>query len=120
MPQIEELIREVELHDSTISSLLVLGNGSVRLELDIDDVWNKQVPALPKGLLLHSVYEISEFKIDRLNIIGAVKVQSIKSYERDFVTHCRDASNDATLLAIEFVAGGTLHIICSGEAEFYF
>ena len=120
MKYIVDILKEVELHDSSLVSFTALGDGSVHLALDLDDVWNKQLSELPKGIAFHSVYEVSEFKIDRLNIIGSVEVKPLPSYDRTFVTDCATDSTTTTEVHIEFVAGGSLRIICSGTAECIF
>ena len=73
MSEIREILKSIELHDSTLDSLTMNGDGSLELALDIDEVWNKELKVGIKGIVLKSVYEISDFKIDRLNIIGSIE-----------------------------------------------
>jgi hypothetical protein len=118
MRDIRDILKEVELHDSSFLSLTMNGNGSLELVIDIDEVWNRELGSKIRGLLISSVYEISNFKIDRLNIIGSVDVQDISDYNKEFVTHKSCEDEKVVLLCIEFVAGGSLNIICSGKAAY--
>lgn len=117
MSHIKEILKQIELHDSAIESVTIKGNGSVELILDIDDVWNKELDPNIKGILFKSVYEVSDFKIDRLNIIGSVEIEDIKGYNKEFVTHAVDEAEIVTMVSLELIAGGSLNIICSGLAE---
>lgn len=118
MTEIRELLKSIELHDSTLDSLTMNGDGSLELVVDIDDVWNKELDKNVKGIVFESVYEISEFKLDRLNIMGSVEIEDIDGYNTDFVTHNPGIPNSAVMVSIEFVAGGSLNIICSGTAGY--
>ena len=118
MTEIRELLKSIELHDSALHSLTMNGDGSLELVIDIDDVWNKGLDKNIKGIVFKSVYEISEFKVDRLNIIGSVEIEEIDGYNTDFVIHNQDAPNSAVMVSIEFVAGGNLNVICSGAAGY--
>lgn len=117
MSNIREILKQVELHDSTIESVTMKGDGSTELVLDIDDVWNKELDSNINGILFKSVYEISDFKIDRFNVIGSIEISDIEGYNRDFVTNCENEPDTVTMVSIELVAGGSLNIICSGSAE---
>ena len=117
MENIREILKQVELHDSTIESVLMKGNGSIELSLDIDSVWNKDLASKVTGILFNSVYEISDFKIDRFNVIGSIEVEDLENYNREFVTNCENEPEIVTMVSIELVAGGSLNIICSGLAE---
>ncbi len=117
MSEIREILKQVELHDSTIDSVTIKGDGSVELFLDIDDVWNKDIDSNIKGIRFVSVYEVSDFKIDRLNVIGSIEVEFIEGYNKEFVTHSNDESVEVIMVSFELVAGGSLNIICSGLAE---
>jgi hypothetical protein len=117
MSDIREILKEVELHDSTIDSVTVKGDGSVELFLDIDDVWNKDIGSNINGIRFKSVYEVSDFKIDRLNVIGSIEVEFIEGYNKEFVTHLNDEPENVSMVSFELVAGGSLNIICSGLAE---
>ncbi len=118
MSNIREILNNVELHDSSFESLTIHGDGSMELLLDIDGVWNKNLAKSIKGILVHSVYEIAEFTIDRLNVIGSVELEDIEGYNKEFVTHDNSDTPTVVKLCIEFVAGGELTIICSGSAEY--
>jgi len=117
MSNIREILKQIELHDSTIESVTMKGDGSIELALYIDEVWNKELDSNINGILFKSVYEISDFKIDRFNVIGSIEVADIDGYNREFVTNCEDESGIVTMVSIELVAGGNLNIICSGAAE---
>ena len=117
MRDIREILKELEIHDSTIDSVTINGDGSVELFLDIDDVWNKDIGSNITGIRFKSVYELSDFKIDRLNIIGSIEVEFIEGYNTEFVTHINDESEKVSMVSFELVAGGSLNIICSGLAE---
>ncbi len=93
------------------------GDGSTELVLDIDEVWNKEIDLNINGILFKSVYEITDFKIDRFNVIGSIEITDIEGYNREFVTHCENEPGIVTMVSIELVAGGSLNIICSGSAE---
>ncbi len=118
MSNIREILNNVELHDSSLVSLTMHGDGSMELLLDIDGVWNKNLAKSIKGILVHSVYEIAEFTIDRLNVIGSVELEDIEGYNKEFVTHDNSDTTTVVKICIEFVAGGELTIICSGSAEY--
>ena len=118
MRNIRELLKDIELHDSAVDLVIAKRDGSLEIILDLDEVWNKDLGSKINGIRLPSVYEISNYKIDRFNVIGTVDIQDIEDYNREFVTHCQNESNSATMVSIEFVAGGSLNIICSGSAEF--
>ena len=115
MSNIREFLKQIELHDSTIESVMIKGDGSVELALDIDEVWNKDLDSSVNGIIFKSVYEVSEFKIDRLNIIGSIEVEDIEGYNKEFVTHSEDEPETVFMVAFELVAGGSLNIICSGS-----
>lgn len=117
MSDIREILKQIELHDSTIESVTMKGDGSVELVLDIDDAWNKGLDSDIKGLRFKSVYEISDFKIDRFNVIGSIEVEYIEGYNKEFVTHSENEPKIVTMVSIELVVGGSLNIICSGSAE---
>lgn len=117
MSDIEDILEMVELHDSAIESLTVKGDGSVELFIDFDEVWNKHLDRDIRGIRFKSVYEISEFKIDRLNIIDSAEVVSMDDYSRGFVTHDLDKAGSVSVVSIDFVAGGSLTVVCSGSAE---
>jgi hypothetical protein len=117
MSNIREILKQIELHDSTLESVTIKGDGSVELVLDIDDVWNKKLNTKINGIQFNSVYEISDFKIDRFNVIGSVEVEDIEGYNKEFVTHSHDEPEIVIMVSIDFVAGGTLNIVCSGSAE---
>ncbi|PHS62109.1 MAG: hypothetical protein COB09_15455 [Thalassobium sp.] len=118
MTEIRELLKTIELHDSTLDSLKINGDGSLELVIDIDEVWNKDLDKNIKGIVFSSVYEISDFKVDRMNIIGSIEIEDIDDYNTDFVTHNQDNLDSVVLVSIEFVAGGSLNIICSGTAGY--
>lgn len=118
MSNIREILKEIELHDSAVESVTAKGDGSLEIILYIDDVWNKELDSKINGILFKSVYEISDYKIDRFNVIGSIEVEDIEDYNREFVTQCQDESSSATMVSIEFVAGGSINIVCSGSAEF--
>lgn len=118
MTKISELIKQIELHDSSLYSLKTNWNGSVELEIDFDEVWNKALPENIKGLVFNSVYEISEFKIDRLNIIGSVEVTELNDYKKDFVTSGEVESESTVAVEIEFVTGASLLIICADSVDY--
>ena len=117
MSNIREMLRKIELHDSTIESVIIKGDGSVELILDIDEVWNKELGTNVSGIRFKSVYEVSDYKIDRFNVIGSVEVEDIEGYEKDFVTHSDNEPEIVVMVSIEFVAGGSLNLVCSGSAE---
>lgn len=117
MSTIREILEQLELHDSSVESVTIKGDGSVELVLDIDYVWNKELDLNVSGILFESVYELSEFKIDRLNVIGGIEVEDIEGYNKDFVLHVEHESNTVTMVSIEFVAGGRMDLICSGSAR---
>lgn len=117
MSDIREILKQVELHDSTIESVTMKGDGSIELVLDIDEVWNKELNSNINGIRFKSVYEISDFKIDRFNVIGSIEVEDIEGYNKEFVTHSENEPEIVTMVSIELVAGGSLNIICSGAAE---
>lgn len=118
MNKISELIKQIELHDSSLYSLKTSWNGSVELEIDFDEVWNKSLPKNLKGLVFNSVYEISEFKIDRLNIIGSVEVTELNDYNKDFVTSDGVEFESTVAVEIEFVTGVNLLIICADSVDY--
>jgi hypothetical protein len=118
MRDIRDILKEIELHDSGLLALTMNGNGSLELILDIDEVWNKELDSKVRGLLISSVYEISNFRIDRLNIIGSIDVQDVDDYNKEFLIHSDNEAEKAVLVCIEFVAGGSLNIICSGKADY--
>ena len=115
---IRDILKEIELHDSSLLSLTMYGNGSLEMLLDFDEVWNQALDSSVRGLLITSVYEISNFKIDRLNIIGSVDLQDVDDYDKSFLTHKSNEPEKVVSLYIEFVAGGSLSVICSGEAAY--
>ena len=118
MSHIREILKQIELHDSTIESVTMKSDGSVELSLDIDDVWNKDLDSNIKGILFESVYEISDFKIDRFNVIGSIEIEDIDGYNKEFVTSAENEPEIVTMVSIALVAGGSLNLICSGAAEF--
>ena len=118
MRDIREILKQVELHDSSIESVTMKGDGSVELVLDIDNIWNKELDSNINGIRFNSVYEILDFKIDRLNVIGSIEVEYLEGYNKEFVTHSENEPQIVTMVAFELVAGGSLNIICSGLAEF--
>lgn len=117
MEDIREILKKIELHDGGLDAVSIKGDGSVELFIDIDEVWNKDLDPSFKGIRFISVYEVSEYKIDRLNIIGTVEVVSLEDYDREFIVHLKDEPENATMVLFELVAGGSLSIICSGVAE---
>jgi hypothetical protein len=117
MSDIRAILKQIEFHDSTIESVLMKRDGTTELVLDIDEVWNKELDSNIYGILFKSVYEISDFKIDRFNVIGSIEIADVEGYNREFVTHCENEPAIVTMVSIEFVAGGSLNIICSGSAE---
>ncbi len=118
MTEIRELLKTIELHDSTLDSLKMNGDGSLELIVDIDEVWNKDLDKNISGIVFSSVYEISDFKVDRMNIIGSIEIEDIDDYGTDFVIHNQDNLDSVVRVSIEFVAGGSLNIICSGSAGY--
>ncbi len=118
MKHFKDILKEIELHDSSLISLKLNGNGSMELEIDFDEVWNKSISKDIRGLLFNSVYEISEFKIDRLNILGAVEVTEIENYNKEFITNDIQSELKMLLINFEFVAGGNLLIVCSDSVEY--
>ncbi len=118
MKHFKDILNEIELHDSSLISLKLSGDGSMELEIDFDEVWNESVSKYIRGLLFNSVYEISEFKIDRLNIIGTVEVTEIENYNKEFVTNDTLPELKTLLISFEFVAGGNLLIVCSDSVEY--
>ncbi|WP_198314514.1 hypothetical protein [Chitinibacter sp. GC72] len=116
---VSEALEKIELHDSSLDSIFIFGNGAVHIGLSLDEVWNKNIEPLPNCLILASVYEISEFKIDRLNIIGSVNVNSRPNYDMAFVTHGNDEAA-VVEIEIEFVAGGILKLVCADMVELVF
>lgn len=117
MNDIRDILKKMVLHDSIVESVFIKGDGSVELFLDIDEVWNKELGATVNGIRFKSVYEVSDYKIDRLNIIGSVEVENIEGYEKEFVTHAEHEPEMVVMVSIEFVAGGSLNLVCSGSAE---
>ena len=117
MSNLREIFQKVELHDSVLESISIKGDGTVELFIDFDDVWNKKLESNVRGIVFDSVYEISDFKIDRFNVIGSVEVEDVQGYSKEFVTHDQNEPDTVTMIAIEFVAGGSLNIICSGSAQ---
>lgn len=117
MSHIREVLKQIELHDSAIESVVIKGNGAVELVLDIEEEWNKELDSSINGILFKSVYELSEFKIDRFNVIGSVEIKDISGYNKEFVTHADNEPEIVTMVSIELVAGGSLSIICSGLVE---
>ena len=118
MPTIENIVNKIELHDSILNSLKVNGDGSLELDIDFDEVWNKDLGKNIKGIIFNSVFEISEFKIDRLNVIGSVEFETINGYNKEFVTNCEEESEAVVMVSMEFVAGGNLTIVCANSAEY--
>ncbi len=80
-------------------------------------MWNKDLDFKVNGIRFKSVYEISDFKIDRFNVIGSIEIEDLKGYDRGFVTNCENEPEIATIVSIELVAGGNLNMICSGAVE---
>ncbi len=115
MNDVKTILQQITFHDATLQALIVNGDGSVELHIDFDTVWNKQLNS--KGIILKSVYEISNYKIDRLNIIGDVNFIEIDDYDKQFIVNNCSHENDIIMIVIEFVAGGDLTIICSNKAE---
>jgi len=118
MYTIKELLKEIELHDSTLNSLKINIDGSLELDIDIDEVWNKNLGKEIKGVVFNSVFEISEFKMDRLNIIGSVETEEISDYNKEIVTHSGSAKLNIVMVSIEFVAGGSLSLVCEDTAGY--
>jgi hypothetical protein len=118
MTEIRELLKSIELHDSTLDSLKMNGDGSLELIVDIDEIWNKELDKNISGIVFSSVYEISDFKVDRMNIIGSIEIKDIDEYNTDFVIHNQDKPGSAVMVSIEFVVGGSLNIICSGAVDY--
>lgn len=117
MKRIDELLAEVELHDSILNSLKISIDGSLELDIDIDEVWNKNLQKEIKGIVFHSVFEILEFKMDRLNIIGSIETIEANNYNKEFVVH--DNTTEKTIMvSIEFVAGGNLTLICEDTVSY--
>ena len=112
MHTINELLKEIELHDSTLNSLKMNIDGSLELDIDIDEVWNKSLRKEIKGIVFSSVFEITEFKMDRLNIIGSVETEEVSYYNKEFITHSDSATKNIVMVSIEFVAGGILSLVC--------
>lgn len=117
MSDIREILKQIVLHDSTIESVTIKGDGSLDLILDIDLVWNKELDSNINGIRFKSVYEVSDFKIDRYNVIGTIEVEDIEGYTKEFVTQSENEPETVAVVSIEMVAGGSLYIICSGLAE---
>ena len=110
--KIEELLKSYELHDSGLYSIQTTYDGQLILEIDLDDVWNTKVLT---AVVFKSVYEISEFRIDRFNIIGSIEYISLEDYDKSFVTTDIKNENDTIMVSISFVAGGTLDIIAENS-----
>lgn len=118
MPNIKKLLSQMELHDSLLESINMNGQGQLDLIIAVDEVWNKDLDRNIKGLRFHAVYEISNFKPDCLNVIGTVAITCLSDYQSDIITF-HDANTDTTVkVHLEFVAGGSLTIICKDQAEF--
>ena len=118
MQTIKQLLNEIELHDSALNYLKMNIDGSLVLNIDIDDVWNNNLPKEIKGVVFHSVFEITEFKMDRVNIIGAIEIESISDYNKEFITHNDSAVEKVVRVSIEFVAGGSLVFIGEDIASY--
>lgn len=116
MTSVINLLKEIELHDSHLKSVTVNGDGKLDLFVDIDEVWNKSLDSKIKGIRFVSVYEISDFKIDRLNIISSVEIVELKDYDKTFVVQENKNKGTPVIVNIEFVAGGNLQFICKNEA----
>ena len=117
MIDIREILQEIELHDASIESVTIKGDGTAELLLDIDDVWNGANASGIKGIWFHSVYEVSDFKIDRLNVIGSIEVEVIEGYNKEFVAHSDGEPEHVLMVSCKLAAGGSLNLICSGLVE---
>ncbi|MEJ2610706.1 MAG: hypothetical protein P8179_11625 [Candidatus Thiodiazotropha sp.] len=117
MGTIRDILKQIELHDSIIESMTIQGDGSLELALEIDEIWNKEQNSTINGIRFKSVYEISDFKIDRLNVIGDIEVKDIEGYNKEFVIHAENEPEKVTMVSITLVAGGCLNIICSDLVE---
>jgi hypothetical protein len=120
MNKFNEVTKKIVLHDSQIISLKINNNGLMELELDFDEVWNKLISKDIKGLVFNSVYEISEFKIDRFNVISSVEATELEDYNKDFVIHDSLSTLKTLLINFELVAGGNLLIVCSDSVEYLY
>ncbi len=117
MDNLKQILEDITLHDSILESVVIRGDGLVQLYIDFDKIWNKDLDSSISGIVIKSVYEISDFKLDRLNIIGEIVIQDIEDYNKEFIIQTEDKNKNAIKMIIEFVAGGSLIIICSGQAE---
>jgi len=113
MQTIKQLLSEIELHDSSLIWLKMNIDGSLVLNIDIDDVWNNNLPKEIKGVVFNSVFEITAFKMDRVNIIGTIEIENISDYNKEFIIHSGNAAAKVVRVSIEFVAGG--HLVFIGE-----
>ncbi|NES21364.1 MAG: hypothetical protein F6K41_21145 [Symploca sp. SIO3E6] len=111
---IEEFFSIYELHDSCLMSTKINGDGSVLFEIDFDEVWNKQGIEKITVVKFKSVYEITGFKIDRLNIIGTVDYTVIDDYNCEFVVN-NERKSLVYIVYFEFVAGGELTMVCENS-----
>ena len=112
--KIEELLKLYQLHDSGLYSIRTTWDGNLILEIDLDEVWNKEKL---KEIIFKSTYEVSEFKIDRLNVIGGIQYTELTDYDRSFITTEIIGEDETIMVSIDFVAGGSLVIIAENNIE---
>ena len=114
MMKIEEILKKYHFHDSHIFSIKTSWDGKVALEVDLDDVWNTKTI---KELIFLSTYEISKYKIDRMNVVVDVEVNYLDDYEKDFVTTDTSRERETVEVKFLFAAGGLLSLIAENNFE---
>jgi len=113
-----ELIETLHLPDSTLESVRCNLDGGLEIRIEIDDVWNKGIDSAINGLRFPSVFEIVNWKIDRMNIIGAVECTSLTDYDFSFVVNGDITPKNIVVVDFECVAGGQLTIVCEDCVEY--
>lgn len=118
MLSISGMLDTLHLHDSTLLAMRTAWNGVVDLDIDIDEVWNKGLDPDICGIRFSSVFEIANFKIDRLNILGSVELKELEGYDTRFVVNASPITARIIRVDFEFVAGGRLSLVCADEVEY--
>lgn len=120
MKSIRDFLNRYTLHDSILMSARTHWDGKVDLEIDFDYVWNKELDSNILGIRFFNVYEIVDYKLDRVNIIMDVEIEKLNDYDYSFVVCDSINSDDIFILEFSLCAGGNLTLICSEEIEYIF
>jgi hypothetical protein len=117
MYTVTQLLEDLTLHDGTVHSMTVTWDGVMTLALDLDEVWNPDASTSIVGIRLPSVFEVVNYKMDRLNTVDSVQAIPAPDYDRSFVCIDKEPAAEVVMVDFNFVAGGRLTLVCTNRVE---